>query len=138
MVLPRFVERALRGQDVDVHGAGTQTRCFCHVDDVVEALTGLMDSGRCFGEVYNVGSTEEISIRALAERVIARTKSASKIVEVPYQNVYGAGFEDMQRRVPSIAKIDKATGWKPKRNLDQIIDDIAAWIRTDTGGAIIE
>ena len=126
MVLPRFVERALAGDDLIVHGDGCQTRCFCHVADVVEALIALMDSGQCFGQLFNVGSTAEISILDLAERVIQRTASPSRIRLVPYSEAYGDGFEDMQRRVPSIDKIKATLGWEPQLALDRIIDDIVA------------
>jgi UDP-glucose 4-epimerase len=126
MVLPKFIEAALRGEDLLVHGDGSQTRCFCHVADVVEALIGLMDSGSCFGQVLNVGSTDEISIGQLAERIIEQLGSASRIRFVPYDQVYGEGFEDMQRRLPSIDKIAGAIDWRPTRSLRTIIADIAA------------
>src|SRR5205823_726211 len=101
---PRFVEWALTGRDLEIYGTGDQARCFCHVSDVVRALILLMDSTGSYGEVFNVGNTEEISIRSLAERVIDRTGSKSRLIQVPYEQVYGKGFEDMQRRVPSIEK----------------------------------
>lgn len=126
MVLPRFVKWALAGADLQVYGDGTQTRSFCHVADVTPALIKLMESQRHCGEVFNVGNTEEVSIRNLAERVIKRLSSKSRIRLVPYQEAHGAGFDDMQRRVPCIDKIRKAIGWKPKHTLDQVIDDIAA------------
>ncbi|MCY3017861.1 MAG: GDP-mannose 4,6-dehydratase [Planctomycetota bacterium] len=125
MVLPRFVKWALAGEDLQVYGDGTQARCFCHVADVVAALTQLMDSRRFYGEVFNVGSREEVTIRALAERVISRTRSKSRIRLVPYQNVHGEGFEDMQRRVPCLRKIRAAIGWQPTLTLNRIIDDVA-------------
>ncbi len=134
MVVPRFVERALAGETLEVHGDGAQTRCFCHVSDAVAGLRGLLESGKAFGQVFNVGSTEELSIEALAQRVIARTKSRSTIRKVPYDSVYGPGFEDMGRRVPSLAKIEAAIGWRPERNLDRIIDDVAAEITARRAG----
>jgi len=126
MVLPRFVAAALAGRPLEVHGDGKQARCFCHVLDVIEALAKLLETSAAWGQVVNVGSTEEISIASLAERVKARVKSTSEIKLVPYATVYGEGFEDMERRVPSIEKIGKLIGWRPTRSLDAIIDDIAA------------
>ena len=134
MVVPRFVERALQGLDLEVHGDGEQSRCFCHVHDVVRALISLLDSGKCFGQLYNVGATEEISIRELAERIISRVGSSSKIREIPYSAVYGDGFEDMRRRIPSIAKIGQAVGWSPTLTMDDIIDDVAADLRKTGSG----
>lgn len=130
MVVPNFVERALRGDDLEVHGDGDQSRCFCHVFDVVRALIQLVDHGQCFGQVFNVGSTEELTIRQLADRVVARLKSPSTVRVIPYKQVYGDGFEDMRRRVPSIDKIRSTIGWEPTLNMDAIIDDVAADIRS--------
>ena len=130
MVLPRFVEWALKGDDLQVHGDGTQSRCFCHVEDVVRGLAGLMESGKFFGEIFNIGSREEINILDLATRVITKLNSTSKIRLVPYSEVHGDGFEDMQRRVPSIDKIRETIGWEPAATLDQIIDDIAEEMRS--------
>lgn len=135
MVLPRFVEWAIEGRDLEVYGTGEQQRCFCHVSDVVRAMIAVMDSGTCFGDVYNVGSTEEVAIRELAERVIGRTGSMSRIRSVSYELAYGEGFEDMQRRVPSIDKIRAAVGWEPRISLDRIIDDLAADVRRDRAAA---
>jgi len=126
MVLPRFVEAALKGDDLVVHGDGSQTRCFCHVDDVVRALIGLMNSPACFGDVFNVGSTNEVSIRELAERTVRQLRSTSIIRFVRYEDAFGGGFEDMKKRVPSIDKIRKAIAWEPKADLDTIIKDVAA------------
>lgn len=131
MVVPRFVEQALRGDKLEVHGDGSQSRCFGHVYDVVQALISLVDSGQCFGQIFNVGSTEEISIRELAEHVILRLDSPSEIEFIPYEQAYGPGFEDMQRRVPSIDLIQKTIGWAPTRSINEIIDDVAAGIRGD-------
>lgn len=129
MVVPRFVERALKGEELEVHGDGQQSRCFCHVYDVVQALIGLMESGRCFGQIFNVGSTEELTIRELAEHIILRLDSSSKVRLIPYREAYGEGFEDMQRRVPCIDRISSAIGWKPALTINDIIDDVAAGIR---------
>ncbi len=135
MVLPRFVEAAMKGDDLVVHGDGSQTRCFCHVDDVVRALMALLSSPACSGEVFNVGSTEEISIKELAGRTIKRLDSSSRIRFVTYDDVFGAGFEDMKRRVPSIDKIRTRLGWEPNADLGAIIDAIAADLRIDAGAA---
>jgi UDP-glucose 4-epimerase len=115
MVVPSFVRAALAGRDLRVHGDGTQTRCFCHVEDVVKALVGLMSGDEHVGEVFNVGATEEISIGSLAERITALTESDSEIVEVAYDEAYEEGFEDMMRRVPDIRKIGRALGWNLRR-----------------------
>src|SRR5262249_3576595 len=130
MVFPRFVEAALRGRDLEVYGTGEQARCFCHVSDAVRAMMLLMESGQAFGDVFNVGSTEEISIKSLAERIISRVQSESQIRITPYEEVYGEGFEDMVRSVPSIEKIKTKVGWQPEMKLDQIIDDIADELRS--------
>jgi UDP-glucose 4-epimerase len=126
MVLPNFVTSALAGRELLVHGDGTQQRCFCHVKDVVTALAGLMESPQAAGEVFNVGSTFEITIRQLAELVVRRTQSSSPIRLVPYQQAYGSGFEDMKRRVPSTKKIHSLIGWQPCLSLEQIVDDVIA------------
>lgn len=127
MVMPRFVRAALAGEPLTVYGDGSQTRCFCHVADVVEALVRLMQSPDTPGQVYNVGSLEEVSIRDLAERIVRLLGSSSRIVTKPLEDVYGVdGFEDMQRRVPDLTKIHQAVGWKPQRSLDEIIRDVAA------------
>lgn len=129
MVVPRFVEQALRNDKLEVHGDGAQSRCFCHVHDVVQALIKLIDSDETCGQIYNVGSTEEISILQLAELIIARLQSSSKVELVPYDKAYGEGFEDMQRRVPSIDRINETVGWQPSRTINDIIDDVATELR---------
>ncbi len=129
MVVPNFVRQALAEQPVTVFGDGTQQRCFCHVGDVVQALTGLMERDDLYGEVFNVGATEEVSIQGLAERIIERTGSSSEIVLVPYDEAYEEGFEDMQRRIPDLGKISSALGWQPSRSLDGIIDDVVEYQR---------
>lgn len=126
MVIPRFVRNALAERDLQVFGDGEQSRCFGHVTDVVDALIALMADERHYGEVFNIGSTEETTIRALAERVIALTGSSSGVVTVPYATAYGSGFEDMPRRVPDTAKIHAAIGWEHTRGLDQILNDVIA------------
>lgn len=124
MVLPNFVQNSLDEKPLMVHGTGEQSRCFGHVYDVVEALVLLLDAPDAYGEVYNIGTDQEISIKALAERVIAATGSASNIEFVPYSSVYPVGFEDMQRRLPSVDKLHAAIDFRPMRTLDEIITDI--------------
>jgi len=133
MVVPRFVQRALAGQPLTVYGDGQQTRCFCHVDDVVRAVVSLARSPEAVGEVVNVGSTEEVTIEALARRVIALSDSPSEIVYVPYAQAYETGFEDMRRRVPSIDKINRLIGWAPRASLDDILQDVIAYERSMAG-----
>jgi UDP-glucose 4-epimerase len=129
MVIPRLVRQAISGEQLSVFGDGTQTRCFCHVADVVEALMRLLEEPAAVGEVFNIGSTEEISIAELAHRVIEATKSSSKVTLVPYDVAYEAGFEDMARRVPDISKVASLTGWRPKRDLSEILADVIAEVR---------
>ncbi|HYM54791.1 MAG TPA: GDP-mannose 4,6-dehydratase [Solirubrobacteraceae bacterium] len=124
MVIPRFVRQALAEQPITVHGDGSQRRCFLHVADAVQALADLMGNEEHYGEVFNIGSTEEISIAELAERVRARTGSTSSIQLLPYEEAYGAGFEDMMRRVPDVGKIERAIGWRAGHSLDQILDSV--------------
>ena len=125
MVIPSFVARALAGEPLVVHGDGNQTRCFCHVLDIVQGLIGLMDCPEARGQVVNLGSEDEISIQQLAEKIIEITGSRSQIKYVDYEDIYGAGFEDMQRRVPSIAKARRLIGWQPRRRLDEILTAVA-------------
>jgi UDP-glucose 4-epimerase len=124
MVIPRFVDKALAGEPLEVHGDGTQTRSFCHVLDTVRALTGLMNAEEISGEIFNVGSSERIRIIDLAERVKQATGSESDVVFVPYDEVYGQGIEDTLHREPAIAKIRDAIGWEPGRDLDAILADV--------------
>jgi len=126
MVVPRFVSAAVNGSALSVYGDGDQIRCFCHVSDAVRALLLVMDSDKAIGEVFNVGNNEQISIMDLAKKVIAVTGSSSVIEMMDYEKAYPAGFEDMQRRVPDISKIERVLGWKPVIGLEQIIKDIAA------------
>ena len=125
MVVPRFVQAALKNQDLTIHGDGTQSRVFCHVDDAVQAIATIAATDATIGEVFNVGGSGEITIKALAETVIRTIKSQSVITYTPYTGAYPAGFEDIQRRVPDISKISKAIGWAPSKNLETIIKDIA-------------
>ncbi len=127
MVVPRFVEWALAGRPIQIHGDGTQTRCFCHVHDTIRALTTLMDHEEASGEIYNVGSTDRIRIIDLAERVRELTGSESELVNVPYEEVFGLGIEDMLHRSPAIGKIRSAIGWEPERDLDTILRDVIAF-----------
>jgi len=124
MVVPTFVRQALANQPITVYGSGQQQRCFCHVRDVVRALADLAMRDNLYGQVFNIGSTEEISIGQLAERIRKATQSESEVVLVPYNEAYGEGFEDMRRRVPNIDKINAAIGWKPTACLDEIIADV--------------
>jgi UDP-glucose 4-epimerase len=124
MVVPRFIQRALSGQPIEVYGTGTQSRCFCHVSDVVAALTGLMACQEACGKVFNVGTTEEISICALAERIIKLTGSKSQVVKIDYRKAYGKEMDDMMRRVPCIERIRGTIGWQPRMKLDDTLKDI--------------
>ena len=131
MVVPRLVRQALVGEPLTVFGDGTQTRCFCHVSDVVDAVVGLLDHPDAVGDVFNVGSSEEISMLDLARRIIDLTRSESTIHLVPYEEAYEPGFEDMQRRVPSTAKLEALTDWRPTKTLVQILADMIDDARLD-------
>jgi UDP-glucose 4-epimerase len=126
MVIPRFVAAAVAGTPLEIHGDGTQTRCFCHVQDTIGALTELMDAREISGDIFNVGSTERVTIGGLAERVLALTGSSSEVLYVPYDEVYGQGIEDMLHRQPAIGKVTAAVGWEPSRTLDEILADVLA------------
>lgn len=126
MVLPRLVGQAARGEPLTVYGDGSQTRCFCHVADVVDALLSLLGEQRAVGDVFNVGSTEEISILDVARKIVDLSGSSSDIRLVPYQEAYDSGFEDMRRRVPDISRIGALVGWTPTRSLDHIIKELIA------------
>ena len=129
MVVPRLVSQALRNEPITVYGSGQQTRCFCHVLDVVQGIYGLFEDTSAEGRVFNVGSPEEISIMELAKRIKDLTGSTSEIQVVPYDVAYETGFEDMQRRRPDISRIGATTGWQPTRGLDQILEDVMADLR---------
>ena len=125
MVVPRFVQAAVKNQALTIYGDGTQSRVFCHIDDAVRAIATIAATDATIGEVFNLGGAGEISIKALAEKVIAITESQSVITYTPYSDAYPAGFEDIQRRVPDISKIKGAIGWAPTKDLETIIKDIA-------------
>jgi nucleoside-diphosphate-sugar epimerase len=129
MVIPTFVRQALLDESVGVFGDGSQTRCFAHVLDVVPVLAELVRRPDAHGLVVNVGSQEEVSIKALAERIIAATQSNSNIRLIPYAQAYPPGFEDMERRMPDLERLRALTGYKPKYRLDQIVEDVVADIR---------
>ena len=125
MVVPRLVQQALLNEPLTVFGNGSQTRCFCHVEDVTEALIGLIGMSEAEGQVFNVGGRDEISIRDLALRIKEVVGSSSEIEFIPYERAYEPGFEDMQRRRPDISKVNAALGWAPQRSLDEIIEGVA-------------
>ncbi len=131
MVLPRFARWAVANQPIQVYGDGLQTRCFCNVHNVVDAIARLAEHPAAVGEVFNIGANDEITILELADRVRTRARSASEIKLVPYDEAYETGFEDFRRRVPSIAKIKAAVGWEPTTPLDDTIDQIIAYCRED-------
>ncbi len=136
MVIPNFVQQALTGQDITVYGDGTQTRCFTHVSDVVAALIAVAEHPQAVGEVYNIGSDHEISMLELAEKIKHLTESASNIVFVPYDEAYEAGFEDMMRRVPDIAKIRALIDYSPKVGLDELLTSIIEYHRVRMVGEL--
>ena len=125
MVVPRFVQAALKNEALTIYGDGTQSRVFCHVNDAIHAIATIAATDATIGEVFNVGGSGEITIKALAEMVISTTKSQSVITYTPYSDAYPAGFEDIQRRVPDISKIKQDIGWVPTKDLEAIIKDIA-------------
>jgi nucleoside-diphosphate-sugar epimerase len=126
MVLPRLVQQAIAGENLTVYGDGTQTRCFAHVGDVVDAILLLLEAEEAVGKTLNIGSSNEISIRDLAARVIERTGSDSGISLIPYEEAYGKGFEEIGRRHPDLGLIQGITGWSPVRTIDDMIDDVVA------------
>jgi UDP-glucose 4-epimerase len=130
MVVPTFVRQALLGHRLTVFGDGQQRRCFCDVSDVVGALIALAEHPDAVGRVFNVGGTEEVSILALAERVKAKTRSASEIVLVPYNDAYEEGFEDMHRRIPDISRAKALIGYAPTKTLDEILDRVIEHVST--------
>ena len=132
MVMPRFIEQALNNRPLTVYGTGKQTRCFTHVKDVVSALIRLLQEPRAVGEVFNVGSQEEISIEDLAKLIIKETQSRSRIEYVPYDKAYEEGFEDMERRVPDTGKIKKLIGFEPTYTLAEIIRDILRHLKQES------
>lgn len=130
MVLPRFVQSAIRNEEIQVYGDGNQTRVFCHVSDAISAVERLAETESTIGEVYNVGGIGEISINDLANKVVSITDSKSKVVHIPYDQAYPIGFEDMQRRVPDTNKIKSAIGWTPLKSLADIIEDVSNYFRS--------
>jgi UDP-glucose 4-epimerase len=136
MVIPNFVEQALGGREITIFGDGSQSRCFTHVSDAVGALMGLIADPRATGEVYNVGSSEEITIRELAERIKHLTASSSRIVFVPYDEAYEEGFEDMMRRVPDTTKIRDLIGYAPKISLDEMLLSVIEYQRQKMNGRL--
>jgi UDP-glucose 4-epimerase len=132
MVIPTFARQALAGQPITVFDDGSQMRCFCHVKDVVRALVGLMGREEAYGEVFNVGGTDEISMMDLAAKVRAAAASGSEILTIPYDEAYEEGFEDMRRRLPDISKVNELLGWRPERDLDRILEDVIEAQRADT------
>jgi nucleoside-diphosphate-sugar epimerase len=133
MVLPRFVQQALLGDPLAVYGDGRQSRCFCHVTDVVRALQLLLETPGAEGEAFNVGSTEEVTINDLANLVIRMTGSNSQRTHIPYEEAYEKGFEDMIRRLPDISKVRAVTGWEPARPLAGIVEDVIEYERAKRG-----
>jgi UDP-glucose 4-epimerase len=128
-VIPRFVQAAVAGAPLEIHGNGMQTRCFCHVADTTRALVALMEEPSTRGQIYNVGSTESVTILELAERVLSLTGSSSELVFVPYEEVYGHGIEEMFQRMPAIDKIRAAVGWEPTIDLDHILEEVVDHVR---------
>jgi UDP-glucose 4-epimerase len=126
MVVPTFIKQAMANRPLTVHGDGTQRRCFCHVADVVRALAELMEQDRHYGQVFNIGSDEEISILSLAGLVREKCESHSEIVLIPYEEAYDPGFEDMTRRIPDTTKLREAIGWEPTKRLDEVLTDVIA------------
>jgi UDP-glucose 4-epimerase len=140
MVIPTFTRQALAGQPITVFDDGSQQRCFCHVKDVVAALVGLMGHEEAYGEVFNVGSTHEISMMDLAGKVREAAGSRSEITTIPYNEAYEEGFEDMRRRLPDISKVMGLLDWRPERDLDRILADVVESQRADTvlAGGLVE
>jgi UDP-glucose 4-epimerase len=136
MVIPNFVRQALQNKEITVFGDGSQSRCFTHVSDVVGALMKLIVNRQAVGEVYNVGSAQEVTILELAERIRHLTQSASAISFVPYEKAYEEGFEDMQRRVPSIEKLQQLIGYEPKYTLDEILNSVIAYQKVKLAASV--
>jgi nucleoside-diphosphate-sugar epimerase len=134
MVLPRFVRQALAGEDLTVHGDGSQTRCFAHVADVVEAILLLCDTEEAVGHTFNIGNPRSLSIIELARKVLERTGSDSEIRLVPYEEAYGEGFEEIGRRQPDLELIERLTDWRPRHTIETMIDDVIAYKKS---GALV-
>ena len=131
MVLPTFVRQALAGEPLTVFGSGEQSRCFGHIDDVIEGILACVSSAGTVGEIFNLGSTEQITITALAEKIIAATGSKSSVRYIPYSQAYGEGFEDMEHRIPDLSKAHLCFGYSPNRCLDKIISDVIRHIQQE-------
>jgi UDP-glucose 4-epimerase len=129
MVVPRFIQAALKNEDIIIYDDGSQSRVFCHVEDAVRAVLTLADTDSTIGDYFNVGGTGEVTVKQLAEKIIERTGSNSTLKHIAYTEAYPAGFEDMQRRVPDIAKIKKTINWQPTHTLDSIIDSVASSLK---------
>ncbi len=138
MVIPRFVEQALAGRPITVHGDGTQSRTFTHVKDSVEVIYRLVMSPAAWGEVFNIGGVDTVTINELARRVLAKTGSSSQVQFIPYGEVYGADFEDIERRVPCLRKLRGTIGTVPGRGLDQVLDDVIEEKRRAIDAAMVE
>jgi len=132
MVIPNFVERALSDEPIQVHGDGTQTRCFTHVHDAVRAVLGLLETPEAEGDIFNVGQRSEISIKELAHRVRNLSGSSSEITYTPYEEVYGPGFEDMKRRTPDISKLQSTIDFEPEFSLEDILLDVIEDVRSQS------
>ena len=130
MVVPRFVQQALNNEDITLYDDGSQSRVFCHVEDAVRAVLALVKDDSTIGDYFNIGGVGEVTMKQLAERIIERTGSTSKLVHIPFDQAYGPGFEDMQRRVPDITKVKSKIGWAPGHSLDSIIDSVAAHLKS--------
>lgn len=133
MVIPRLVSQALAGDPLTVYGDGRQRRCFCHVEDTVGALVDMAGVDSAYGRVFNVGSQQEVSIYDLARRILDLTGSDSEIVFVPYAEAYDSGFEDMERRIPDLRRIEEIIGWQPRHDLDDILIDVIDSVRRSDG-----
>ncbi|REJ77652.1 MAG: NAD-dependent epimerase/dehydratase family protein [Acidobacteria bacterium] len=136
MVVPRFVKAAMDNEPITVHGDGSQSRCFGHVADIVDGLVKALENRECFGQVINLGNSEETSIIELAQKAIEMTGSTSEIRYIPYEEAYGEGFEDMQRRVPSLEKAANLIGYKPTRTLEDIINDVSLEFSADKATSV--
>ena len=130
MVVPRFIQSALKNEEITIYDDGSQSRVFCHVDDAIKAVIILSQRDSTIGDYFNVGGIGEVTIKELATKVIERTRSTSTVRFIPYSDVYPAGFEDMRRRVPDVSKIKMLTGWEPKHSLESIIDSVAATLNS--------
>ena len=132
MVVPRFIKSALADEPITIYGDGNQTRCFAHVYDVIDAVIAVAFASNTIGKVINVGNDFEISINALARKIIAEVSSKSNVVYLPYEEAYGGGFEDMERRIPNIELIKQLVGWKPQRDLTTMIRDISTEMKKNS------